>query len=80
MLSELYDDVDISDAPYFLHYMDRRAMRSWWDLEAVKPLLQDLQDCPDDLYLIEGDRMRLMTVFYRHRSANAGVVVQVSGT
>lgn len=79
LLSELYDDVDISDAPYFSAlYGPARHAIVVRDLEAVKPLLQDLQDCPDDLYLIEGDPNAFDDSVLSAQELNAGVVVQVS--
>ncbi|WP_413789407.1 chromosome partition protein MukB [Gallibacterium faecale] len=79
LLSELYDDVDITDAPYFSAlYGPARHAIVVRDLEAVKPLLQELQDCPDDLYLIEGDPNSFDDSVLSAQELDCGVVVQVS--
>jgi len=56
LLSEIYDDVTIDDAPYFsaLYGPSRHAIVVP-DLSLVREMLQGLDDCPEDLYLIEGD-------------------------
>ncbi|SPY32179.1 chromosome partition protein MukB [Pasteurella canis] len=65
LLSELYDDVPIEDAPYFSAlYGPARHAIVVRDLEAIKTQLEQLEDCPDDLYLIEGDPTAFMIVFY----------------
>ena len=79
LLSELYDDVDISDAPYFSAlYGPARHAIVVRDLDAVKPLLQELKDCPDDLYLIEGDPNSFDDSVLSAQELACGVVVQVS--
>ena len=56
LLSELYDDVPIEDAPYFSAlYGPARHAIVVRDLNTVREQLANLEDCPDDLYLIEGD-------------------------
>lgn len=56
LLSEIYDDVTFDDAPYFsaLYGPSRHAIVVP-DLSLVRSQLEGLEDCPDDLYLIEGD-------------------------
>ena len=56
LLSEIYEDVTIDDAPYFsaLYGPSRQAIVVP-DLSLVKAHLDNLEDCPDDLYFIEGD-------------------------
>ena len=56
LLSEIYEDVTIEDAPYFsaLYGPSRQAIVVP-DLSQVKAQLNNLDDCPDDLYFIEGD-------------------------
>ncbi len=56
LLSEIYDDVTLDDAPYFsaLYGPSRHAIVVP-DLSRVREMLQSLEDCPEDLYLIEGD-------------------------
>ena len=62
LLSEIYDDVTIDDAPYFsaLYGPSRHAIVVP-DLSLVREMLEGLEDCPEDLYLIEGIRSRSMT-------------------
>ncbi|QIQ21601.1 chromosome partition protein MukB [Zophobihabitans entericus] len=56
LLSEIYDDVTIEDAPYFsaLYGPSRQAIVVP-DLSVVRAQLESLEDCPEDLYFIEGD-------------------------
>ena len=62
LLSEIYDDITIDDAPYFSAlYGPARHAIVVPDLSAVRPMLDALDDCPEDLYLIEGIRNPLMT-------------------
>lgn len=79
LLSELYDDVTIEDAPYFsalygpaCHAIVVR------DLNAVREQLAQLEDCPDDLYLIEGDPTAFDDSVLSAQELELGVVVQVS--
>ncbi|MDO6497118.1 chromosome partition protein MukB [Photobacterium sanguinicancri] len=56
MLSEIYDDITLSDAPYFsAMYGPARHAIVVPDLKGIKDKLIALEDCPDDLYIIEGD-------------------------
>ncbi|STD18923.1 chromosome partition protein mukB [Enterobacter asburiae] len=56
LLSEIYDDVGLDDAPYFsaLYGPSRNAIVVP-DLSLISDQLAGLEDCPEDLYLIEGD-------------------------
>lgn len=56
LLAEIYSDVSVEDAPYFsaLYGPVRNAIVVQ-DLAAIKEKLAQLTDCPEDLYLIEGD-------------------------
>jgi len=56
LLSEIYDDVTLEDAPYFsaLYGPSRHAIVVP-DLSLIREQLEGLEDCPEDLYLIEGD-------------------------
>lgn len=79
LLSELYDDVAIEDAPYFSAlYGPARHAIVVRDLEAVKAQLNDLDECPDDLYLIEGDPNAFDDSMLAAQELSAGVVVQIS--
>jgi chromosome condensin MukBEF ATPase and DNA-binding subunit MukB len=41
----------------------RRATRSWCRICRVAEQLEGLEDCPEDLYLIEGDPQSSMTAY-----------------
>jgi len=56
LLSEIYDDISVEDAPYFsAMYGPARHAIVVSDLSGIKQKLAELQDCPEDLYFIEGD-------------------------
>ncbi|MDE1332062.1 chromosome partition protein MukB [Vibrio aestuarianus] len=56
LLSEIYDDITLSDAPYFsAMYGPARHAIVVSDLSGIKEKLIELDDCPEDLYIIEGD-------------------------
>ncbi|MGC9404204.1 chromosome partition protein MukB [Vibrio genomosp. F10 str. 9ZC157] len=56
LLSEIYDDITLGDAPYFsAMYGPARNAIVVSDLTDIKEKLVDLDDCPEDLYIIEGD-------------------------
>lgn len=56
LLSEIYDDITIEDAPYFSAiYGPARHAIVVSDLDGIQEKLAGLDDCPDDLYIIEGD-------------------------
>ncbi|MDO4625891.1 MAG: chromosome partition protein MukB [Pasteurellaceae bacterium] len=79
LLSELYDDVPLDDAPYFSAlYGPARHAIVVRDLTAVKNQLENLEDCPDDLYLIEGDPAEFDDNVFSAQELSHGVVVQVS--
>ncbi|RRN02609.1 chromosome partition protein MukB [Bibersteinia trehalosi] len=79
LLSELYDDVSLEDAPYFSAlYAEARQAIVVRDLEAVKAQLSQLDDCPDNLYLIEGDPNAFDDNVFASEELGDGVVVQLS--
>ncbi|MEH0688715.1 chromosome partition protein MukB [Vibrio cholerae] len=56
LLSEIYDDITIDDAPYFsAMYGPARHAIVVSDLSGIEQKLVELDDCPEDLYIIEGD-------------------------
>ncbi|KII77084.1 chromosome partition protein MukB [Vibrio renipiscarius] len=56
LLSEIYDDITLSDAPYFsAMYGPARHAIVVSDLSGIEEKLVELDDCPEDLYIIEGD-------------------------
>lgn len=79
LLSELYDDVSLEDAPYFSAlYAEARHAIVVRDLEAVKAQLAQLDDCPDNLYLIQGDPNAFDDNVFASQELNEGVVVELS--
>ncbi|GMM76034.1 chromosome partition protein MukB [Vibrio alginolyticus] len=56
LLSEIYDDITIDDAPYFsAMYGPARHAIVVSDLSGIEEKLVELDDCPEDLYIIEGN-------------------------
>ncbi|MDV7102984.1 chromosome partition protein MukB [Vibrio sp. TH_r3] len=56
LLSEIYDDITLEDAPYFsAMYGPSRSAVVVSDLTDIKDKLELLTDCPEDVYIIEGD-------------------------
>ncbi len=56
LLSEIYDDITLEDAPYFsAMYGPARHAIVVSDLAGIKEKLTGLDDCPEDVYVIEGD-------------------------
>lgn len=76
LLSEIYDDISLEDAPYFSAlYGPARHAIVVPDLNAVRGLLEEIQECPDDLYLIEGDPTAFDdSVFTKEELSNAVLV------
>ncbi|QXF33172.1 chromosome partition protein MukB [Photorhabdus luminescens] len=76
LLSEIYDDITIDDAPYFSAlYGPARHGIVVPDLSLVRPHLETLEDCPEDLYLIEGDPQSFDdSVFNAEEQTNAVLV------
>ncbi|MCC8373445.1 chromosome partition protein MukB [Photorhabdus sp. HUG-39] len=76
LLSEIYDDITIDDAPYFSAlYGPARHGIVVPDLSLVRPHLEALEDCPEDLYLIEGDPQSFDdSVFSAEEQENAVLV------
>lgn len=79
LLSEIYDDVTIDDAPYFsaLYGPSRHAIVVP-DLSLVRELLEGLEDCPEDLYLIEGDPQSFDDSVFAVEEQEKAVVVKIA--
>ncbi|WP_075181185.1 chromosome partition protein MukB [Pantoea sp. 1.19] len=79
LLSEIYDDVTIDDAPYFsaLYGPSRHAIVVP-DLALVREQLDGLADCPEDLYLIEGDPQSFDDSVFAVEELDKAVVVKVA--
>ncbi|ALP39679.1 chromosome partition protein MukB [Aeromonas schubertii] len=56
LLSDVYDDISIDDAPYYSAlYGPARCALVVLDLEGAIERLKALDDCPEDIYLIQGN-------------------------
>ncbi|MCA6953968.1 chromosome partition protein MukB [Pectobacterium polaris] len=79
LLSEIYDDVTLDDAPYFsaLYGPSRHAIVVS-DLSLVRDQLAGLEDCPEDLYLIEGDPQSFDDSVFTVDELERAVVVKVA--
>ncbi|CAI1666647.1 chromosome partition protein MukB [Serratia fonticola] len=79
LLSEIYDDVTIDDAPYFsaLYGPSRHAIVVP-DLSLVRDMLEGLEDCPEDLYLIEGDPQSFDDSVFAVEEQEKAVVVKIA--
>ena len=79
LLSEIYDDVTFEDAPYFsaLYGPSRHAIVVP-DLSLVREQLNGLEDCPEDLYLIEGDPQSFDDSVFSTEELDRAVVVKVA--
>ncbi|CNH63517.1 cell division protein MukB [Yersinia aldovae] len=79
LLSEIYDDVTIDDAPYFSAlYGPSRHGIVVPDLSLVRDQLQGLDDCPEDLYLIEGDPQSFDDSVFAVEEHEKAVVVKIA--
>ncbi|RJL54877.1 chromosome partition protein MukB [Pectobacterium carotovorum] len=79
LLSEIYDDVTLDDAPYFsaLYGPSRHAIVVS-DLSLVRDQLAGLEDCPEDLYLIEGDPQSFDDSVFAVEELERAVVVKIA--
>ena len=79
LLSEIYDDVSLDDAPYFsaLYGPSRHAIVVP-DLSLVRDQLDGLEECPEDLYLIEGDPQSFDDSVFSVEELEKAVVVKVA--
>ena len=79
LLSEIYDDVTLDDAPYFsaLYGPSRHAIVVP-ELSRVRELLDGLEECPEDLYLIEGDPQSFDDSVFSVDELQNAVVVKVA--
>lgn len=79
LLSEIYDDVGLDDAPYFsaLYGPSRNAIVVP-DLSLIAEQLEGLEDCPEDLYLIEGDPQSFDDSVFSVDELEKAVVVKIA--
>jgi chromosome partition protein MukB len=79
LLSEIYDDVTLDDAPYFSAlYGPSRHGIVVPDLSLVRDQLPGLDDCPEDLYLIEGDPQSFDDSVFAVEEHEKAVVVKIA--
>ncbi len=79
LLSEIYDDITIDDAPYFsAMYGPARHAIVVSDLEGVKDILSNIDDCPDDIYVIEGDADAFDDSSFEAEELDGAVCVQLN--
>ncbi|HEN3598695.1 TPA: chromosome partition protein MukB [Yersinia enterocolitica] len=79
LLSEIYDDVTLDDAPYFSAlYGPSRHGIVVPDLSLVRDQLAGLEDCPEDLYLIEGDPQSFDDSVFAVEELEKAVVVKIA--
>ena len=79
LLSEIYDDVSLDDAPYYsaLYGPSRHAIVVP-DLSLIADQLEGLTDCPEDLYLIEGDPQSFDDSVFAVDELEKAVIVKVA--
>ncbi|MBS0909650.1 chromosome partition protein MukB [Tatumella sp. JGM118] len=79
LLSEIYDDVTLDDAPYFsaLYGPSRHAIVVP-DLSLIQEQLAGLEECPEDLYLIEGDPQSFDDSVFSADELDGAVIVKVA--
>lgn len=79
LLSEIYDDITLDDAPYFsaLYGPSRHAIVVP-DLSLVREQLVGLADCPEDIYLIEGDPQSFDDSVFAADELERAVVVKIA--
>ncbi|MDH0490439.1 chromosome partition protein MukB [Klebsiella michiganensis] len=79
LLSEIYDDVSLDDAPYYsaLYGPSRHAIVVP-DLSLIADQLEGLEDCPEDLYLIEGDPQSFDDSVFSVDELEKAVVVKIA--
>lgn len=79
LLSEIYDDVSLEDAPYYsaLYGPSRHAIVVP-DLNLIREQLDGLEDCPEDLYLIEGDPQSFDDSVFSVEELDKSVVVKIA--
>ncbi|NLS43341.1 chromosome partition protein MukB [BEV proteobacterium] len=79
LLSEIYDDVTLDDAPYYSAlYGPSRHGIVVADLWLVREQLEGLEDCPEDLYLIEGDPQSFDDSVFLVEELQKAVVVKIA--
>lgn len=79
LLSEIYDDITLDDAAYFSAlYGPARYGIVVPDLSLLVGQLQNLEDCPEDLYLIEGDPQSFNNDVFTVEEHGKAVLVKIA--
>ncbi|OBT15947.1 cell division protein MukB [Vibrio sp. UCD-FRSSP16_10] len=79
LLSEIYDDITLQDAPYFsAMYGPARHAIVVSDMSGIKERLVEFDDCPDDVYILEGDVDAFDDSQFEVEEFEGAVCVQVS--
>lgn len=79
LLSEIYDDITLDDAPYFSAlYGPARHAIVVQDLSQVQEQLETLEDCPEDLYFIEGDPQSFDDSVFNAQEMDKAVLIKSS--
>ncbi|EMG9308555.1 chromosome partition protein MukB [Proteus mirabilis] len=79
LLSEIYDDITLDDAPYFSAlYGPARHAIVVQDLSAIEEQLASLEDCPEDLYFIEGDPQSFDDSVFNAQEMEKAVLIKSS--
>lgn len=78
LLSDIYEDISLEDAPYFSAlYGPARCSIVVPDLNALREQLAGLDSCPEDLYLIEGDANAFDETLFTVEELDGAVLVKV---
>ncbi len=79
LLSEIYDDITVDDAPYFSAlYGPARHAIVVPELNQIKEKLTLIKDCPDDLYIIEGDVDGFDDSVFSAQEMEGAIYIQIS--
>lgn len=79
LLSEIYDDIAVEDAPYFsAMYGPARHAIVVPDLTDIKSKLLSVTDCPEDIYIIQGEPDAFDDTSFAVEELQGAVCVQFS--
>lgn len=77
LLSEIYDDIAVDDAPHYSAlYGPARHGIVVPNLSLIRDKLQNLAEAPDDLYLIEGDPQSFDEDFFTFEAQEKAILVR----
>lgn len=79
LLSEIYDDITLDDAPYFSAlYGPARHAIVVPELARIRAELDGIEDCPEDVYFIEGDPQSFDDSVFQAEELTQAVIVTAS--